>query len=165
MCHDVPSDWFLGVSVEHGAPVHLSDHLVGHHHGHTELVRELEERPEELGEVHLPGGELPTAAVVGPVAGGGAVHHHHGVPGLRHHGGRLGQQSHLVVAVVGPGVGHVVQDVTALQSVSLSHGQQPEEKIIERCSGVMVSNLSGLKVPSVSMYKHFPSAPPLSMGS
>ena len=27
------------------------------------------------------------------------------------------------------------------------------------------SNLSGLNVPSVSMYKHFPSAPPWSMGS
>ena len=91
-----------------------------------------EELPEELGEVHLPGGELPAATVVRPVAGSGAVHHHHGVPGLGHHGGRLGQQRHLVVAVVGPGVGHVVQDITALQSVPLSHSQQPEENILCR---------------------------------
>ena len=39
-----------------------------------------------------------------------------------------------MVAVVGPGVGHVVEDITALESVPLSNGQQPAENIIEKWS-------------------------------
>ena len=148
--HDVPSNGLLGVRVEHSSPVHLGHHLVGHHYGNSELVRELQEGPEELGEVHLPGGELPAATVVRPVAGSGAVHHHHGVPGLRHHGSGLGQQGHLVVAVVSPGVGHVVQDVTALQSVPLGNCQQPEQNIVAKCCelcGTMLFSPLGSECP------------------
>ena len=39
------------------------------------------------------------------------------VPGLGHHGRRLDEELRLVVAVVRPGVGHVVQHVAARQRV------------------------------------------------
>ena len=122
MSHDVASDGFLGVGVEHGGPVHLGHHLVGQHHGHTELVRQLEQRPQKLCQGHLTGGELSSSAVVSAIAGGGAVHDHDGVPGLGHHGGGLGQQSHLVIRVVSSGVGHIVKNVASLKTVPFRYG-------------------------------------------
>ena len=91
----------------------------------TRVEEQLQQGAEKLGKMHLSGGELPPPAVVCPVAGGGAVHDDQGVPRLGHHGSRLSQQSHLVVGVVGPGVGHVVQDVAALEAVPVRHRQEP----------------------------------------
>ena len=142
MSHNVSSNWLFWVSIKHSCSIHLRNHLIGQHNGNPEFVCQLQQRPEELGEMHLnknkisilrnlesdchlSGGELPPSAVVSPVAGGGAVHDDEGVPGLGHHGGRLGQQRHLVVGVVGPGVGHVVEDVASLEAVPVRHRQEP----------------------------------------
>ena len=82
--HDVAANGLLGVGVEHGGSVHLGNnltkmircfdrpmtflvcYLVGEHNTNSELVCELEKRPEELRKMHLPGGELSPAAVVRP---------------------------------------------------------------------------------------------------
>lgn len=115
-------------------------------------------------------------------------------PGLCHHGGGLVQQLGLMVCVEGSGVGHVVQDIAAYQPIpergvtwsSTSSVPPIVHFYIKRCThahthrmtiyqswrgnvlthlSATARSLSGLKVPSVSMYMALPSPPPWSMGS
>lgn len=67
MRHDVATDRFPRVGRRSGCIVDARDDLVRDDDGDAELVREAHERPEELGEVHLPRRELATARVVGAV--------------------------------------------------------------------------------------------------
>lgn len=50
------------------------------------LVRQAQQHPQEPGQVHLAGGELPPSRVVRAVQGRGAVHDQQRVPGNRQPG-------------------------------------------------------------------------------
>lgn len=81
------------------------------------LVGEPQQVAEEPRQVHLPRGQLATARVVGAVQRRGRVDDEQRVARLGHHRGRLDEQRRLVVRVVRPRVGHVVQDLVALEAV------------------------------------------------
>ena len=99
MCHYIATDGFSRISVEHGRrAVHLGDDLVGNYDCDAELcllfgsmcksttkednqkevmtiylISQPRQHSQELRQVHLPGGQLPTAGVVGSVESGRGV--------------------------------------------------------------------------------------------
>lgn len=102
-------------------------------------------------------------------------------PGLGHHGRGLVQQLGLVVCVKGSRIRHIVQNIAAYQAIPnckqnsrefarqiANNAQQKKvlakERLVTHLSAT-ASSLSGLKVPSVSMYMALPSPPPWSIGS
>jgi hypothetical protein len=113
--HNMAADRLLGVGTENGRRVHISHHLIGDEHRHTELVGQALQHSHEARQMHLTGRQFPSAAEVGPVEGGSAVNHQQRIPGLRHHVRRLHEQLRLVVAVVGARVGDVVEHLTLLE--------------------------------------------------
>lgn len=61
---DVAADCFRGDTAEEGCSVDLRHHLICDDDGDSELVSETLKLPQELGQVHLPSGELTAARVV-----------------------------------------------------------------------------------------------------
>ena len=65
-----------------------------------------------------------------------------------------------MIRIVRPGIGNIVQDLVRVKTKS-----RKKRPNLPRYLWATARSLSGLKVPSVSMYMHLPEAPPWSAGS
>eukprot|EP00211_Chloroparvula_japonica_P008056 CAMPEP_0119120066 /NCGR_PEP_ID=MMETSP1310-20130426/1278_1 /TAXON_ID=464262 /ORGANISM="Genus nov. species nov., Strain RCC2339" /LENGTH=316 /DNA_ID=CAMNT_0007109529 /DNA_START=13 /DNA_END=960 /DNA_ORIENTATION=+ len=135
--HDVAADGFHPGPSEHAGPVEVGlHHLVRHHDGHPELVRQALQLPQVPPQVHLALGEFAAPFVLRPVQGGRAVHDDEGEAVRSHHGGRVDEQLVLVLGVVDPGVRHVVQDLLRVQPVGVGDLHQPLGPEVPFCVNV-----------------------------
>mmetsp|Transcript_8648 Transcript_8648/g.21084 ORF Transcript_8648/g.21084 Transcript_8648/m.21084 type:complete len:309 (+) Transcript_8648:431-1357(+) len=130
----------LGRILRERHPIGIGNDLVGHEHGHAELLRETRQLAQKLGELHLSLGKLPAAAVIGTVQGGGGIDHDQGVPVLRHDGGCHLEQIGLVFAVVGPCVCHIFEGDCGVHPESL--GNALEARWTEGAFSINVDGLS-----------------------
>ena len=86
-------------------------------------------------------------------------------PGLSHHGRGLVQQLGLMVCVEGSGVGHVVQNVTAHQSIpavrqqscksiltSQDEAMHRQDPIIQNGHHWLMTSIPNLKLPQLQLY-------------
>ena len=108
MCDNVASNRLLCICCEHGATVDLGHDLVRNDDGYTKLICDSLQRPQELRQVHLSGGELTSAAIVRAVQGCGAVNDHESEAVLGHQSSCLQQKLILLVGVVSSRIGYII---------------------------------------------------------
>ena len=90
---------------------------------------------------------------------------------FRHHGSCLHEQLTLVIGIVSTSVGNVVQYIIASKLIPFGNSQQSfGSECTWNCKEDRNTKIQILInwfafIPSVSMYKHFPSPPPMSTGN
>mmetsp|Transcript_11584 Transcript_11584/g.24720 ORF Transcript_11584/g.24720 Transcript_11584/m.24720 type:complete len:269 (-) Transcript_11584:154-960(-) len=169
MRHDISSNRFRRVlSKRHS--VRIGHDLVGNKHRHAELLGETGQLPQKLGKLHLSLGELATARIIGTVERRGGIDDDERVPILGHDGRGHFEEFSLVLAVVGAGVGDVLERDVGIHSESLGDGLEalwPEGTLCVNVNGFALSptvrnrhlasntkRMTQLRLPCAKFSKH-----------
>ena len=115
----------LGRVLGKAHPVGVGHDLVGNQNGHTKLLGQAGELTQKLGHLHLTFRQFATSGVVGTEEGRGGIDDDEGVTVLAEDGGGDLQKFHLMLAVVGAGVGDVLEGGDGVHVEPLGNGLEP----------------------------------------